>query len=168
MEAFTTSGGTSTLPETYRGRVRRLTYKTIRYPGHGKVFRALADLGLLSRDPVEVNGAPISPRALFAQVATPVLDRGVPDVVLLRLTAIGRRAGKTVRRVYQMIEYPDPEHGLTAMMRTTAFPATIVLLMLARGEITAKGALPQERCVDPPRFLSELRARGIEVAVREE
>src|SRR5688572_9240369 len=34
MEAFQTSGGTSTLPDTFRGRVKELDYKTIRYPGH--------------------------------------------------------------------------------------------------------------------------------------
>ena len=33
-EAAYTSGGTSTLPWTFRGRVRELDYKTVRYPGH--------------------------------------------------------------------------------------------------------------------------------------
>lgn len=167
LEAFTTSGGSSTLPDTFRGKVRSLTYKTIRYPGHGRVFQALARLGLLSSTPVEVEGAAVRPRALFTRVAGPALDRGAPDVVLVRVTALGARGGKAVRRVYEMIEYPDPEHGLTAMMRTTAFPATIVLLMLARGEVATKGALPQERCVDPRRFLDELAGRGLTVKLHE-
>lgn len=167
MEAFNTSGGVSTLPETYRGKLRRLNYKTIRWPGHGRVFQAMKKLGLLSSTPVEVEGHPVRPRALLAKVATPVLDRGEPDVILTRVTALGTRNGKALRRVYEMIEYPDPEHGLTAMMRTTAFPATIVLLMLARGEVTQKGALPQERCVDPRRFLDELAKRQIVVKIQE-
>jgi len=50
-------------------------------------------------------------RALFAKVAEPVLDRGLPDVTLMRLTASGARGGKPARRVYEMIEYPDAEHG---------------------------------------------------------
>ena len=33
-EAFNTSGGIGSLPETYRGRISHLSYKTIRYPGH--------------------------------------------------------------------------------------------------------------------------------------
>lgn len=167
LEAFNTSGGISTLPETFRGKVRRMNYKTIRYPGHGRVFNALHRLGLLSSTPVEVEGASVRPRALFAAVAGPVLDRGEPDVVLVRVTALGTRGGKAVRRVYEMIEHPDPEHGLTAMMRTTAFPATIVLLMLARGQIAQTGALPQERCVDPDRFLDELARRGLVVKLTE-
>jgi lysine 6-dehydrogenase len=167
LEAFNTSGGASTLCETLRGRVRRLNYKTIRYPGHAAVFRAIARLGLLSSTPVEVEGASVRPRALFARVAGPALDRGEPDVVLLRVTALGERRGQAVRRVYEMIERSDPERGLTAMMRATAFPATIVLLMLARGEARGPGALPQERCIDPRRFLDELGRRGLVVSIRE-
>ena len=34
LEAFQTSGGTSTLPETFHGKIRELDYKTIRYAGH--------------------------------------------------------------------------------------------------------------------------------------
>ena len=49
------------------------------------------------------------------------------------------------------------------MMRTTAFPAAIVALMMARGQITTKQALPQERCVPPDPFMQELAARKIEV-----
>src|SRR5205085_12652822 len=45
MEAFQTSGGTSTLPDTYLGRVRELDYKMIRYPGHCAKFKAMIDLG---------------------------------------------------------------------------------------------------------------------------
>jgi lysine 6-dehydrogenase len=167
LEAFNTSGGISTLPETYRDRVRRLDYKTIRYPGHGHVFQALKKLGLLSSVPVEVDGVSVRPRALFAKVATPALDRGEPDVILCRVTAAGTRAGRAHRRVYEMIEYPDRENGLTAMMRTTAFPATIVLLMLARGQVAKKGAFPQERCIDPARFLEELARRKLVVNISE-
>jgi lysine 6-dehydrogenase len=166
LEAFTTSGGTSTLPETYRGRVQRLNYKTMRYPGHGRVFQGMHTLGLLSWDEVEVDGVKISPRAVNSAAMVKVLDRGDPDVALMRTTAIGTRDGARVRRTYQMIEYP--QHGLTAMMRTTAFPATVVALMLARGEIEQKGALPQERCVDPPRFLEELGKRGMDIQITEE
>jgi lysine 6-dehydrogenase len=165
MEAFSTSGGTSTLPETYRGRVERLNYKTIRYPGHGRVILVMKELGLLSWDPVDVDGVRVAPRAVFAKVAEPVLDRGEPDVILMRVTASGLRGGGHASRVYEMIEYPDAESGLTAMMRTTAYPATVVLMMLARGEVAVKGALPQERCIDPERFLEELRARGLRVTV---
>jgi saccharopine dehydrogenase-like NADP-dependent oxidoreductase len=71
----------------------------------------MMDLGLLSWDPVSVDGVTVAPRAVFAKVAEPVLDRGLPDVILMRLTATGLRAGKPARRVYEMIEYPDAGKG---------------------------------------------------------
>jgi len=42
-EAFTTSGGVGTLCHTYAGRIRRLDYKTMRYPGHLELVRFLMD-----------------------------------------------------------------------------------------------------------------------------
>jgi saccharopine dehydrogenase-like NADP-dependent oxidoreductase len=38
FEAFTTSGGLGTLCETLEGKVDTLNYKTMRYPGHGKLM----------------------------------------------------------------------------------------------------------------------------------
>ncbi|MBC7912216.1 MAG: saccharopine dehydrogenase NADP-binding domain-containing protein, partial [Pyrinomonadaceae bacterium] len=52
MEAFQTSGGTSTLPESFTGRVRELDYKTIRYPGHCEKFKTMIDLGLASSEAI--------------------------------------------------------------------------------------------------------------------
>jgi saccharopine dehydrogenase-like NADP-dependent oxidoreductase len=51
-------------------------------------------------------------------------------------------------------------------MRTTAFPASIVALMMARGQTQKKGALPQERCLPAERFMQELAARKIDVVER--
>jgi lysine 6-dehydrogenase len=159
MEAFQTSGGTSTLPETFLGRVRELDYKTIRYPGHCEKFRTMIDLGLCSSEPVETGGVRIAPRRLFGELLVRTLPHDEPDVVLVRVSFAG--GGKRLR--YDIIDRYDPETGLSAMMRTTAFPAAIVALMMARGEIETKGALPQERCVPPERFMKELAARKIEV-----
>ena len=38
LEAFQTSGGTSTLPDTFLGKIKQLDYKTIRYAGHCEKF----------------------------------------------------------------------------------------------------------------------------------
>ena len=60
-----------------------------------------------------------------------------------------------------MIEYADDEYGISAMARCTGYPAAIITTMAARGEIEARGAIPQELCVDPSVFRRELRERGI-------
>jgi lysine 6-dehydrogenase len=161
MEAFQTSGGTSTLVETFLGKVRDLDYKTIRYPGHCAKFKAMIDLGLCSSEPIDVDGAQVKPRRVLGELLVKNLPHDEPDAVLVRVELAG--GGKRLR--YDIIDRHDPETGLSAMMRTTAFPASIVALMMARGQTAAKGALPQERCIPPDPFMNELAARRIVVDV---
>ena len=153
MEAFQTSGGTSTLPETFLGQVRELDYKTIRYPGHCAKFKTMIDLGLC-------HGAA---RTTFADLLVRHLPADDPDVVLVRVDFAGD--GRRLR--YQIIDTYDSPSGLSAMQRTTAFPAAIVALMMARGQIETKGAMPQERCVPAAAFMEELDRRGIKVSIED-
>lgn len=161
MEAFQTSGGTSTLPETFLGKVQQLDYKTIRYPGHCAKFKTMIDLGLCSSAPIEVDGVSIKPRRVLGDLLVKNLPADEPDAVLVRVEFVGD--GKRLR--YDIIDYQDEATGLSAMMRTTAFPASIVALMMARNQTTAKGALPQERCIPPEPFMQELAKRNIKVTV---
>jgi lysine 6-dehydrogenase len=163
MEAFQTSGGTSTLPDTFLGRIRELDYKTIRYPGHCARFKLLIDLGLASGEEVDLGGARVSPRKLLGEMLVRHLPADEPDVVLVRLEFRGR-AGRATRRLrYDIIDRFDERTRLSAMQRTTAFPASIVAQTMARGLTTAKGALPQERCIPPAPFVAALAARGIRI-----
>src|SRR5215204_2681218 len=61
LEAFQTSGGTSTLPETFLGKIKELDYKTIRYAGHCERFKTMIDLGLCSSEEIPVEHAKIAP-----------------------------------------------------------------------------------------------------------
>ena len=163
MEAFQTSGGTSTLPETFSGRLRELDYKTIRYPGHCAQFKLLIDLGLASGDEVDLGGARVTPRRLLGEMLVRHLPADEPDVVLVRLEFRGRAEGHTRALRYDIIDRHDPVTGLSAMQRTTAFPASVVAQMMGRGETTSRGALPQERCVPPAPFVAALAARAIRI-----
>jgi lysine 6-dehydrogenase len=151
LEAFQTSGGTSTLVDTYKG-VRALDYKTIRYKGHCEKFKTMIDLGLCSGEA----------RKVFSELLVRHLPHDEPDVVLIRVEVSG--GGRTLR--YDIVDRFDAAAGLSAMMRTTAFPAAIVALMMARGQTASKGALPQERCLNPDLFMRELAARKIDVVER--
>jgi lysine 6-dehydrogenase len=165
MEAFQTSGGTSTLPETFLGKVRELDYKTIRYPGHCERFKLLIDLGLASSEEMEASGARVRPRKLLNELLNRHLPADEPDLVFIRLEFAGRLAdgGDAARLRYDIIDRFDPRTGLSAMQRTTAFPASLVAQMMARGETTRRGAVPQERCIPPDLFVAALAARGINI-----
>ncbi len=178
LEAFQTSGGTSTLPDTFLGKVKELDYKTIRYAGHCEKFKTMIDLGLCSREEMVVDFQKVTPRKIFGELLTKHLLADGPDYVLVRLEFVGTprtqasppappHGGETVRLRYDIVDKQDPATGLSAMMRTTAFPASIISQMMATGEVLARGATPQEKAIDPAKFVSELERRGITIAISE-
>lgn len=161
LEAFYTSGGTSTCPWTFEGKIDTYEYKTLRYPGHFAAMRPLIELGFLDRSPVTVEGRPVSPRAVAeALIAPRIRFPGDPDLVVLRVDVTGETDGvsRTIRM--DIIDREDPKTGFTAMERTTAFPAAIVSILQARGEVPP-GAIPLELAVPGGPFVAALRERGI-------
>src|SRR5258708_38737575 len=83
-DAFQTSGGTSTLPDPFLGRVRELDYKPIRYRGHCDKFKTMIDLGLCEGEA----------RRMFSELLVRHLPHDEPDVVLVRVEVAG--AGRTL------------------------------------------------------------------------
>ena len=161
LEAFTTSGGTSTLPKTYRKTLKNLDYKTIRYPGFCEKFKTMLDLGLGEWEKIDVDGVKVSPRSVFKAVLDKNLTSDKPDLVLVRVITEGRVGGRKKRFVSEIVDYQDKRTGLTAMMRCTSFPVTIIAMMACSDRITARGVVPQEKAVDPDIFKKELARRKI-------
>lgn len=167
LEAFYTSGGTSTLPDTYEGKVDFLDYKTIRYPGHCQIFKAMLEIGLGSRQPVKIDNQAVEPRAVLKAVLDKNLSFGQPDLVLVRVEVEGEKDSQLKTIIYEIVDRQDSRTGLTAMMRTTSFPAAIIAWMAAAGQITVRGVKPQEKAVNPSVFLPQLKKRGILLTIKE-
>lgn len=163
-----TSGGASTLPWTLEGRVERLDYKTVRYPGHWPRIRFLKELGLLETKPARFGRVTLPPREVAASLLEPLLDRpAVRDLVVLRVRARGRRGDEVAIRQYDILELGEEPPGTTAMMKLTADPTAAVALGLARGSYPEPGVHPAETAVDPDGIVAHLRSRGIDVTVSE-
>lgn len=167
LEAFQTSGGTSTLPDTFYGKVKQLDYKTIRYAGHCEKFKAMIDLGLCSSGEISIGQTKTTPRRVFGEILTKNLPADEPDYVLVRLEFIGSSSNRTKRLRYDIIDRFDEKTDLSAMMRTTAFPASVIAQMTTRGDVLMRGATPQEKAIDAERFVAELARRDIKIAVSE-
>ena len=168
LEAFQTSGGTSTLPQTLAGRVPELDYKTIRYKGHCAQFRLLRELGLTDDRPLAFPGGEVSPRQMLANRLKNALEMPGPDAVLVLVVAEGwDAAGEPKRLAVRIIDRHDDATGLSAMMRMTGFPAAIIARMLASGQLGAVGACCQELIVPGQDMAAELRRRGIDLVETE-
>lgn len=161
LEAFQTSGGTSTLPDTFLGKIKELDYKTIRYAGHCEKFKTMIDLGLCSSEEIVADFVKIKPRKVLGELLTKHLPADEPDYVLVRLEFAGKKDGETKKLRYDIVDKQDEVTGLSAMMRTTAFPASIIAQMMARGEVNMRGATPQEKAINAEKFVAELARRNI-------
>jgi saccharopine dehydrogenase (NAD+, L-lysine-forming) len=60
---------------------------------------------------------------------------------------------------------PNEAWGLGGGIVSTATPAAAAVRLLARGSITARGALPPESCIDPDEMFAELESRGVRFEV---
>jgi len=173
LDAFHTSGGTSTLPETFSGKVGECFEKTLRYQGHIQLIRGLYDLGLFSSEKRKVNGVELSPRAMTTSLFLEKFAGEDPDLTVMRIEAwepekrvlLGLRKSNEPRRVlsFTLVDRYDPKTKMTSMMRTTAWPAAVVVQMMASGEIGKRGGVLQERDVPADTFLSAMAARGVEI-----
>jgi lysine 6-dehydrogenase len=166
LEAFTTAGGTSTMPWTYAGKLRRLENKTVRWPGHYAQWKAFNDAGLLREDPIEVRGGKVAPRDVLHSLLEPQIRArpGARDLVIIRILARGRREGREAEATVDLFDRFDDATGFTAMERTTGWHAAIMAGFIARGE-TRRGGVAVESAVPPARVVEELARRGLKVQV---
>jgi lysine 6-dehydrogenase len=163
MEAFLTSGGCSTLPYTYKNTIKYLDYKTIRYPGHCEKFKTMLNLGFAEEKKVSVGDQKVAPRDLFVTLLTRYLPTSGKDVVLLRALGKGTKGGKKIHLDYMMIDYFDNKNNITAMMRTTGYPTSIIAQMIERNIIKERGVFCCEEIVPCKPFFDELKKRNIQI-----
>ena len=163
LEAFHTAGGLSTMANRYEGKIPTMEYKTLRYPGHAQIMEAIRELGLLSLEPVEVKGTRMAPRDVFVAAAGPRLTKPEGrDLVALRVIVEGKKGGKPKKLGWELIDYYDAEHGISAMERTTGYSLSITGQMQARGEVK-KGVNTPDECMPAKEYIEALAERGIKL-----
>ncbi|NHJ46241.1 MAG: saccharopine dehydrogenase [Asgard group archaeon] len=166
LEAFQTSGGTSTLPKTFLGKIKTLDYKTIRYKGHCEKVKAIFDLGFKSNEEIDFYGCKISPRKFLERMLLDSLTHeDVRDVTLVRIEVTGFKDDEKKKIRYQIIDYYDEENDLTSMMRMTSFPVAIVARMMANGTIKKKGVVTQEFNIPSNLMIEELKKRNVKIDI---
>ncbi len=170
LEAFFTDG-LRTLLHTVKN-VGDMWEKTLRYPGHAEKIGLLKILGFFDEEQIRVDGVNLSPKKLTAKLFERKLrKREIRDIVAMKIEVSGIRNDRHVSFVYHMLDRYDEDRGITAMARTTAYPASIVAQLMFRKVVKENGVVPLERLGASEKFfsmfLSELEMRGIEITEEE-
>ncbi|HLU39469.1 MAG TPA: saccharopine dehydrogenase C-terminal domain-containing protein [Planctomycetota bacterium] len=135
-EAFNTSGGLGTLAQTLRGKVRKVDYKSLRYPGHNYLIRFLLH-DLQMRDNQE----------MLARILERCLPTTFQDQIVVFVSATGTYRGRLTERTYaRTVRHQDIDgHNWSGIQITTAAGVCAVLDLLMQGRLPQRGLVRQEQ-----------------------
>jgi len=135
-EAFNTSGGIGSLADSYTNRVKTLSYKTIRYPGHCSKIRFLMNDLKLNED-----------RDTLKKILEGSIPKTSQDVVLVYASVTGYQDGFYSEENYVKKFYPKTINGLhwSAIQLTTASELCAVIDMVTENKGKYKGFVKQEQ-----------------------
>lgn len=166
LEAFYTDG-LRTLLHTINV-TDEMWEKTLRYPGHAEKIRVLKALGFFDRTPVDVENVSVTPMKVTASLFERKLHRQeIRDIVALRVEVSGSKNGRQLTYVHRLLDSYDDKQRITAMARTTAYPASIIAQLMLKNSLKNKGVVPLETIGrDRELFkvmISELQRRRIKI-----
>ena len=114
------------------------------------------NMGLLSTEPIDIKGTKSTPYDLALKLWKTIpegRDNG-PQSSGLKVIVKGERDGKKITYTADMVGRMAPGTGL---------PASIASLMMDAGDVTVKGVVAPEGCIDPDKFLDAFLKRGARI-----
>lgn len=161
LQADLISGGASTAPWSFEGRLQRYENKTLRHPQHWEWMRAYKALGLFKEEALMLEGTPVIPRQVFhALLGEKINARQIKDMAIIRVKAVGRHKNISQTLYIDLLDYYDEATGFTAMERLTGWHCAIVMGFQTAGMIEA-GAKPVEVAVPADKIMEAFTRRGI-------
>jgi len=135
-EAFNTSGGIGSLASSYLNKVKHLSYKTIRYPGHCAKMRFLMNDLKLNYD-----------RDTLKHILENAIPKTTQDVVLVYVSVTGLQDDQFTEAHYVKKFYPKKIHGIhwSAIQLTTASEICAVLDLIVTQPGKYQGLVKQEQ-----------------------
>ena len=121
-----------------------------------ELIKEQKETGFLSKEQVDVRGIKVTPYDLTLRLWDTIpqgRDNG-PQSSGLKVIVKGERDGKRVTYTADMAGRMRPGTGL---------PASIAALMMEAGDVTVKGVVAPEGCIDPDKFLAALLKRGAKI-----
>lgn len=145
-----------TIPKYIRG-VKNVVIKGALIPlWVDELIKEQKDTGFLGKDPIDVKGTTVTPYDIALKLWEKIpegRDNG-PLASGLKVIVTGERGGNKVTYTADMVGRMAPGTGL---------PAAIASLMMDAGDVTEKGVVAPEGCVDPAKFLEAFLRRGAKI-----
>jgi len=140
LESFNTDGLRSlifTMPH-----IPFMKEKTLRYPGHIELMKALLSAGFFDEAAVIFKGQEISPREFSSAILFDKWKLGPTEHEFTVMKITISNAEQTI--CYELFDEYDVATQTSSMSRTTGYTATAALNMLADKLFTEKGVFPPE------------------------
>ncbi len=121
-----------------------------------ELIKEQKNTGLLATEPINIKGTEVIPYDLALKLWETIpkgRDNG-PQSSGLKVIVKGERDGKKVTYTADMVGRMAPGTGL---------PASIASLMMDAGDVTQKGVVAPEGCIDPGKFLGAFIKRGARI-----
>jgi lysine 6-dehydrogenase len=142
------------------------------FPPHAmRLAKAMLESGLYSEQPITVKGIETTPFDLMHDLLlelpgskeTPLWAYG------LVVDVFGKKDGRDIQ-ITLWNRHPPMEEwgGKAAYYKNIAIPLSVGAIMIARGDVTARGVVPPEAAIAPEIFFAELARRGITIHERVE
>jgi len=143
-EAFNTSGGLGSLCDTLEGKVRKLDYKTVRYPGHRDLVAFLMQDLRFNED-----------RAYLKKVFERSISFTPQDKVIILVEARGNFQKKLIQKTYASTVYHTNINGhhFSAIQLTTAAGICTLVDLLLTGKFKKTKGLIRNEDIPLPLFL---------------
>jgi lysine 6-dehydrogenase len=144
LEAFNTDGLRSVL--FTMNHIPNMIEKTLRYPGHIDLMKALLKAGFFDEKEINFKGQQISPREFSSTILFDQwkLYENEEEFTLMKIMLAGTENGKPKTINYFLFDEYDASTQTSSMSRTTGYTATAALNLLINNLFSAKGVFPPE------------------------
>lgn len=134
-EAFNTSGGLGTLVDDYSGKIEKMNYKSIRYPGHCEKMRFLMNDLKLNNN-----------RTVLREILEEALPKTYQDVVIIYVSIVGLKRDELFEENYVKKVYPRDISGFhwSALQTTTAAGVCGVMDLFLEDATAHRGLVHQQ------------------------
>ncbi|MFT4680779.1 MAG: lysine 6-dehydrogenase [Granulosicoccus sp.] len=144
LESFNTDGLRSiihTMPH-----IPNMKEKTLRYPGHIDLIKALKASGFFSEEKIEMNGTSVSPKDFTSKVLLDEWKLGSEEeeFTVMRVVLEGDDNGTRKKISYHLYDEYDQTTKVSSMSRTTGYTCTASANLILGGHFNENGVFPPE------------------------